>query len=191
MPLVSTNLYSGKNRTAVIDGHINITNRGPLEAIPNTEIFERPGVVHTLKFLILSDTGCTNSTNSDSLFQYFTPWPSCIGSRNITVNNFGGKTGAAVNLYKFNSLTQQGKKPIIIESVEKTHFSETRDWTAQELNRILHINRVPPWGRMLVTPASNDIQKTYMLLGLNYSSLFTEAIKWEEIGGTPHFAAPS
>ena len=29
-----------------------------------------------------------------------------------------------------------------------------------------------------------------MLLGLNYSSLFTEAIKWEVIGGTPHFSSP-
>ena len=98
MRLVSTSLFTGKNRTAVVDGEIDITDKGPFEVIPNTNIFERPGGVHTLKFLILSDTGCTNSTSSDSLFQCFTP--SCIGSQNITVNSYGGKTGAAVNQYQ-------------------------------------------------------------------------------------------
>ena len=29
-----------------------------------------------------------------------------------------------------------------------------------------------------------------MLLGLNYSSLFTEAVKWQEIGGSSHFNLP-
>ena len=75
-------------------------------------------------------------------------------------------------------------------SVEKPFFSYTKDWTTQELYRILHLNRVPPWGRELKAPVTSEAQKTYMLLGLNYSSLFTEAIKWEEIGGAPHFSSP-
>ena len=127
MHLVSTSLFTGFNCTAVIDGDIDISNKGPFEVIPNTNIFEKPGGQHTLKFLILSDTGATNSTSSDSLFNCFTP--SCIGSRNICVNNYRGKTGAAVNQYRFNFITTQGIKPILIESVEKTHFTETRDWT--------------------------------------------------------------
>ena len=89
MRLVSTSLFTGKNRTAVVDGEIDISKRGPFEIIPYTNIFERPNGVHTLKFLILSDTGCTNSTSSDSIFKCFTP--SMIGSRNIIVNNYGGK----------------------------------------------------------------------------------------------------
>ena len=52
-----------------------------------------------------------------------------IGSRNIVVNNYAGKTGAGVNPYRFNFLTDHGRKPIIIESVEKEHFSEKQDWT--------------------------------------------------------------
>ena len=112
-----------------------------LEIIPHTNIFERPNGVHTLKFLILSDTGCTNTTFSDRLFKCFTP--SMIGSRNIVVNNYAGKTGAGVNQYRFNFLTDQGRKPIMTESVEKENFSETRYWTQQELNRIFHINRIP------------------------------------------------
>ena len=47
-----------------------------------------------------------------------------IGSRNIVENNYAGKTGAGVNPYRFNFLPDQGRKPIIIESVEKEHFSE-------------------------------------------------------------------
>ena len=66
-----------------------------------------------------------------------------IGSRNIVVNNYAGKTGAGVNQYQFNFLTDQGRKPIMTESVEKESFSETRYWTQQELNRIFHINRIP------------------------------------------------
>ena len=29
-----------------------------------------------------------------------------------------------------------------------------------------------------------------MLLGLNHSSLFTETVKWQETGGSPHFSLP-
>ena len=89
MRLVSTSLFTGKNRAAVVDGEIDISKRGPFEIIPNSNIFKRPGGRHTLKSFILSDTGCTNSTSSDSHFKCFTP--SCIGTRNITVNNYGGK----------------------------------------------------------------------------------------------------
>ena len=76
------------------------------------------------------------------------------------------------------------------ESVEKESFSETRDWTQQELNKIFHINRIPPWGRDLITPVATDIQRTYMILGHDYSSLFTEANKWEEVEGIPHISSP-
>ena len=54
--------------------------------------------------------------SSDNLFRCFTP--TMIGSRNIIVNNHAGKTGAGVNQYCFNFITNKGIKPIITESVD-------------------------------------------------------------------------
>ena len=105
-----------------------------------------------------------------------------IGSRNIIVNNYAGRTGAGVNQYCFNFITANGIKPIITESVEKPHFSQSKDWTQKELNEIFHLFRIPPWGRNLISPAYSDTQTTYMILGHNYTSLFTEKVKWENVG---------
>ena len=132
MRLVSTNLYNGKNRSAIIEGEIDISKRGPFQIIPHTDILKKPEGKHSLKFLILSDTGATNTTSSDNLLQCFTP--TMIGSRNIIVNNYAGRTGAGVNQYCFKFLTANGTKPIITESVQKPHFSQSKDWTQKELN---------------------------------------------------------
>ena len=78
MRLVSTNLYNGKNPTAIIQGEIDITRRGPFQIIPHTDILRKPNGKHSLKFMILSDTGATNTTSSDNLFRCFTP--TMIGS---------------------------------------------------------------------------------------------------------------
>ena len=110
MKMVSTSLFSGKNRAAVIDASLDVTNRGPYQTIPDTEILQRPGGTHVLKLLILSDTGCTNSVRSDSLFECFTP--SLIGSRNINVTNFGGTTNVGADQYKFY-LPKKKQNPLL------------------------------------------------------------------------------
>ena len=40
MRLVSTNLYTGKNRSAIIEGEIDISKRGPFQIIPHTDILK-------------------------------------------------------------------------------------------------------------------------------------------------------
>ena len=42
MKLVSTNLYNGKNRSAIIEGEIDISKRGPYQIIPHTDILKKP-----------------------------------------------------------------------------------------------------------------------------------------------------
>ena len=89
----------------------------------------------------------------------------CIGSHSINVTNFSSTTNVGANQYRFNFLTQERNKPINIESVNKPHFSYTKDWTALELNQILHLNRVPPWGKELIKPVTHETQKPTCYLG--------------------------
>ena len=45
MKLVRTNLYSGKNRTAVIDGNLDITNMGPSNFIQTLRFLKNHGAL--------------------------------------------------------------------------------------------------------------------------------------------------
>ena len=141
-----------------------------------------------MKFTILSDNGCTSSVSSDSILTCFTP--SIIGSKNVNVVNFTGTSEIAVNKYRHEFIREQGSRFAAIDSVDKELFSQSTDWTQQELDRIFHYFRVPEWGKKKVA-APHGRKRVYMLLGTNHNELMAKEVKWSKIGGDPHFSLPN
>ena len=122
MRWVSSGLFSNKNRTNTLEASINITNKTPFEYIPDAEILNNGGL-HTLKFTILSDNGCTFSVASDSILKGFTP--SIIDSKNMNVVNLTGTSEIAVNKYRHEFMTDNGSRFAAIDSIDKEYFSQS------------------------------------------------------------------
>ena len=187
MRCISTSLFSGCNRTNTLKDTIDITNKCPYSEIPDVEVLKNNGK-HTLRFTVLSDTGCTSSVSCDSLFSCYTP--SIIGSLSLNIEGFQGTSNLGVNKYLYKFVTEQGNKLAAIESIDKQSFCESKEWTQSELNTILRCCRVPDWGREKIAPTC-DKQKIYMLMGLSNNELLAKEVKWSEIGAEAHFSSPN
>ena len=171
---MSIGLFTHKNRTNTLEASINITNKTPFEYIPDTEILNAGGL-HTLRFTILSDNGCTYSVASDSILKCFTP--NLIDSRHMNVVNFTEVSEIATNKYRHEFTTENGSRFAAIDSIDKEYFSLSTDWTQRELDMIFHHFCIPDWGKERVT-APVGRKRVYMLLGTNHNELMAEKVAW-------------